>query len=108
MHQLLYDIDSKKIMNNDEIIALLREFDERVMKYYNHEENSVYYIFKIGVKYKDIYDTYKSEFDIKQLAVFNGLINKMIKKIQLFINSNNDALYIRDTRKWLEILMECI
>lgn len=107
IYKLIYETNKKKITNNNEVITQLKAFDEHVMKYYNHVENNVYYIFKIGAKYKDIYDLYKDEFDNKQLATFNGLINRMKSKMQLFINTSNDSFYINATRKWLKDLIEC-
>lgn len=107
MYKLLYEINKKKIIDKDDIITQLKAVDEHVMKYYNHTENNVYYVFKIGIKYKNIYDIYKDEFDTKQLAVFNGLINNMKVKMRNFISFNKDKNYIDITKKWLEDLTEC-
>ncbi len=107
INKLFYDINRKRDINSDFVIEQLKEFDEHVMKYYSHPENNVYYIFKIGARYKEIYDLYKNDFDGKQIAIYNGLLNKMIKKMQDFVNSCRDTFYINTTKKWLRDLLEC-
>lgn len=107
IYQLLFDINSKKILSEDYIIDQLKEFDEHVMKYYSHIENNVYFIFKNGIKYKEIYDVYKNHFDVKQVAIFNGLLNNMKSRMQNFIDSSHDTFYVNATKKWLDILDEC-
>lgn len=89
------------------MIARLKEFDAHVMKYYSHPENNVYYVFKIGAKYKQVYDLYKDHFDTKQAVVFNGLLNNMIVKMRYFINSSKDTFYINTTKKWIKDLQAC-
>ncbi len=107
MHHLLFDLGKKKDPGGDDVIARLKEFDAHVMKYYSHPENNVYYVFKIGAKYKQVYDLYKDHFDTKQAVVFNGLLNNMIVKMRYFINSSKDTFYINTTKKWIKDLQAC-
>lgn len=107
MHRLLYDINRKSIEDISYVIEQVKEFDEHVMKYYSHIENNVYFIFKIGAKYREIYDIYKNDFDVKQLSIFNALLNNMIYRMQNFVNSSEDDFYVNATKKWLDDLVEC-
>ena len=101
MHQLLFDLNKKKDPGGDYVIGQLKEFETHVMKYYSHVENNVYYVFKIGAKYKQVYDLYKTRFDAKQAAIFNSLVNNMIVKMRNFINTSKDTFYINTTKKWI-------
>ncbi len=107
MHQLLFDLNKKKDPGGDYVIGQLKEFETHVMKYYSHVENNVYYVFKIGAKYKQVYDFYKTRFDAKQASIFNGLVNNMIVKMRNFINTSKDTFYINTTKKWIGELQSC-
>ena len=70
------------LYDSEEAIQIICECHTRLMKYYDHPDNNINYVFSIGMKYKDFFRLYKNELDKRQQSIFIEKKSIMIKKME--------------------------
>ena len=81
IERLLYE-SMYSLYDSEEAIQIICECHTRLMKYYDHPDNNINYVFSIGMKYKDFFRLYKNELDKRQQSIFIEKKSIMIKKME--------------------------
>lgn len=81
IERLLYESTSS-LYDSEKAIQVLCECHERLLKYYDHPDNNINYVFSIGVKYKDFFNLYRDKLDKRQQSIFIEKKSIMIKKME--------------------------
>lgn len=98
IERLLYD-STFSLYDSEKAIQILCDCHERLMKYYDHPDNNINYVFSIGIKYKDFFNLYKDKLDKRQQSIFIEKKSIMIKKMETekdTYNLSNKIEQLRD------------
>lgn len=90
---------STKILDGECVINALVDSHCRLLKYFDHPDNNIKFVFRIGVKYKRIFDYYKDVFDARQKSIFMEKRAEMLKRMKE--NSNDCSI------EWIHELEKC-
>lgn len=84
------------------VIQLLIECHQRLTKHFDHPENNVYYIFKVGIKYVEIFKRYKDSFTPRQKSIFTE------KKVDMVRRMDNYKEQYNNLSNWMLELNSCV
>lgn len=105
IEQLIYKIDTNNKLPADKAIDELVKCHNCLMKYFDHPDNNIGYIFRVGAKYVKIFDNYKNEFDSRQKAIFTEKKSIMLKKMKE--HENDFDFHNHPLNNWIKSLECC-
>lgn len=105
IEQLIYNIDNGNKPSPDQAISELINCHDSLLKHFNHPDNNIGYIFRIGSKYVKIFETYKDEFDFRQRSIFIEKKSIMLKKMKE--HADDLDFYNHPLNEWIKSLEFC-
>lgn len=106
IEKILFDINCGMRPSTSDAIDIIVDCHNRLMKHYNHPDNNVSYIFRVGSKYAKLYERYKDAFDKRQKSIFTEKTTEMLK---LMKKHQSDLEYTdHPLEKWIGSLESCL
>lgn len=105
IEKLLNNIDSSNKPSSEDAINELIDCHNCLMKYFDHPENNIGYVFRIGSKYAKIFESYKDEFNSRQKSIFTEKKSIMLKKMKE--HENDMDFYNHPLKVWIQNLENC-
>lgn len=105
LEKVLFNINTGRKPSAEEAIVSLKECHDRLMKYFDHPDNNVGYVFKVGSKYVDVFEIYKNEFDCRQQSIFTEIKTEMLRRMKEQLASSE--LIGTSVSKWVTMLEAC-
>lgn len=99
LEEILFE-SSSHLLEPETAIQLFIDCHSRLLKYFEHPDNNIKFVFKVSTKYKDFYDFYKDIFDARQKSIFLEKRSEILKKMS---NSNSYEC----PKEWIETLKAC-
>ncbi|SCM82924.1 conserved hypothetical protein [uncultured Sporomusa sp.] len=105
LEKMFFDINSGKRPSSEEAINSLIECHDRLIKYFDHPDNNVGYVFKTGSRYAEVFEIYKHEFDNRQKSIF---AEKRVKMLKLMKEQQSSSEIINaPLNRWIQDLEKC-
>lgn len=106
IEQLIYNINIGNKLPADEAIEEFVKCHDCLMKHFDHPDNNMGYIFRIGSKYVKIFEAYKEDFNSRQKAIFTEKKSIMLKKMKEHLNDLD--FYNHPLNNWIKSLENCV
>lgn len=91
LSQLLTNVGN--ITDTESIINIICDAHTLLIKYYSHEENNHYHIFKVAQKIVTIFNFYVDKFNNRQLSIYIEKVVSLRKYLDDYQNSPESFLY---------------
>ncbi|MDR0919922.1 MAG: hypothetical protein LBM93_11895, partial [Oscillospiraceae bacterium] len=101
LEKILFNINSGDKYNSEEVIDIITEATKLLTKNIDHPDNNVNYVFRLALKFTDIFDNYKEDFDKRQKSIFTEKIVLLVK----LMKTHQDKIGFNT--KWIEKLEAC-
>lgn len=106
IEKLLFESAKENKPDADKAIKTLQEAHRMLMNHFDHPDNNISYIFRIGSKYINIFNIYESEFNSQQKSIF---IEKKVEMLKVMKQNLGKLEYANNhpLKVWIEGLELC-
>lgn len=105
IEKLLFDIQNGHRPNASDALNVLSEIHGRLIKHFNHPDNTMSYTFRVGSKYVKIYEEYSAEFDKREKSIYQEKKNNILKLMKA--HRSDSAFINHPLEVWIRDLDAC-
>lgn len=106
LEELIYT-SKTALKDGNFVISQISEAHRRLLKYYDHPDNNVLYVFKVANQYETIYDMYSASLTPDQISQFTQKVKEILRKMDEHLASP-ECRRADMIKPWQDKLRSCL